>query len=83
MTRVYAPFSLDQIEALNAFQKLGYFHPFTCGNRNDHVSNSTLVASEKGWSCPHRECGYTQDWAFEFMADKNLHPKMPKILEGR
>lgn len=79
MTKIFAPFSPEQVEALNRFQQSMVFHPFTCGgNRSDEKHKAyqkehggdfgQLVATEKGWICP--SCGYTQDWAWSIMAKK-------------
>jgi hypothetical protein len=61
-----APFTPEQVEALNRWQRQGYMHPFTCpGDRTDCWDNSDLIATEAGWVCA---CGrYTQDWAHDFM----------------
>lgn len=59
-----APFTPEQVESLNGFQKCGCVHPFTCGGDK---CRSDLVATEEGWVCPN--CDYTQNWAHEFMAD--------------
>ena len=72
---VHAPFTDEQVEALNAFQKLGYFHPFTCGH--DHDGDRILVAANDGWHCVYPGCEYTQNWAHVFMADKAKHPPRP------
>lgn len=60
-----APWTQAQVEALNAYQTAGEFHPFTCGN--DHGGDRVLVAVPSGWTCPG--CDYTQDWAHGFMFD--------------
>lgn len=61
---VRAPWTDQQVDALNAYQRLGRFHPYTCGN--DHLgSNRNLVATVGGWICPH--CDYRQNWAHPFM----------------
>ena len=44
------------VEARNALQNCGLFHPYTCGNSD---CRSTLRATEYGWICD--KCGYTQD----------------------
>jgi rubrerythrin len=73
-----APFTPEQVEALNAFQNSGQFHPFTCGgNRTDEAHTKyqkehggdfgQLVATEEGWVCP--VCGYTQNWAHSSMVE--------------
>lgn len=66
-----APFTSEQIESLNGFQHSGCWHPFTCGNSD---CRGLLRAIEQGWICDF--CGYTQDWAHDFMAngDWKKHP---------
>jgi len=61
---IKAPFTKDQITALNRYQQAGFMHPFTCpGERN--CNNRNLIARRTGWVCA---CGaFTQDWAHEFM----------------
>lgn len=63
MSKIYAPFSDEQVKNLNDYQKLGIVHPFTCGK--DHDGNRVLVATNNGWVCP--TCDYSQNWAHEFM----------------
>lgn len=69
---IRAPWTPEQVAALNAFQQRGGMHPFTCGG--DHAPGSpVLVAHEDGWRCsdPYREgCDYRQDWAHAFMVDR-------------
>lgn len=48
------------IDALNAHQRDGRYHPYTCGNG---CRTSVLVATPDGWVCPEPGCGYTQKWA--------------------
>lgn len=64
-----APWTADQVDALNALQRSGAFHPFTCPG-HDGRGDRTLVATRGGWICPH--CEYTQDWAHEQMADPEM-----------
>lgn len=77
-TFVRAPFTAEQVEALNRYQQCKIMHPFTCGHCRDadeHYLDGEwitpdehlLVATEAGWTCP--TCDYTQDWAHDFMAD--------------
>lgn len=61
--KIKAPFSVEQVDALNRFQHDGRFHEFTCGN--EHAGNKALVATRAGWICCH--CDYKQDWAHDFM----------------
>lgn len=75
---IKAPFTPEQVTALNQQQRHGEFHPFTCGgDRGDAAHREyaaangdrdlgLLVATENGWRCP--VCGYTQGWAHGFMA---------------
>jgi hypothetical protein len=59
-----APWTPEQVEALNRFQQRGDVHAFTC--LNDHGDlGRTLLATEQGWICPH--CDYTQNWAHSLM----------------
>lgn len=69
-----APWSAEEVAALNAFQAAGQFHPLTCGlEHDDHdpipmrAPDNVLVATPDGWRCPHYGCKYTQDWAPAFM----------------
>lgn len=80
---VDAPFSLEQVESLNAYQSSGVMHPFTCaGDRADAAHHAyqakhggdrgQLMAIEAGWICP--VCGSTQDWAWLWMSDWSWRP---------
>ena len=64
MTMVRAPWTSREVDALNRFQRLGFVHEFTCPNNHD-TADHTLVATYKGWICPH--CDYRQDWAHDIM----------------
>lgn len=76
LDRIDAPWTPEQVAALNAFQEAKNAHPFTCGNRSDpgHVDTrpardlGQLVATQDGWVCPDG-CGYQQDWAYAMMLD--------------
>lgn len=72
--KITAPWTPEQVDALNAYQRLGYVHEFTCPHGENH-QDRILVATASGWRC--RWCDYTQDWAHDFMADKAKHPKPP------
>lgn len=83
-----APWTPEQVAALNRFQREGGMHPFTCGG--DHESHHVLVATPDGWVCPDRPvCGYTQDWAHWFMARPDTWPlarfalRVPREKEER
>lgn len=63
---IKAPWTEDQVEALNKFQTTTRFHPFTCPNHhNNPYGDRNLVATTNGWIC--KNCNYTQDWAHGFM----------------
>jgi endogenous inhibitor of DNA gyrase (YacG/DUF329 family) len=69
----------EQVAKLNEYQQSGRFHPFTCGQRcPDGKSEGVLTATVHGWVCPH--CGYTQDWAHDFMF--NGAPPEPLFGDG-
>lgn len=71
---IKAPWTPEQVAALNAYQALGFVHEFTC--LEDHGPDSrVLVAATDGWICP--SCDYTQDWAHDAMADIERHPPNP------
>lgn len=77
---IKAPWTPEQVAALNWYQTESGWHPFTCGG-GEYIGEgnakrmycgpgwpaptSTLIATENGWVCPR--CDYTQDWAYELM----------------
>jgi hypothetical protein len=66
---VLAPWTPQQVVALNRFQHRPDTHPFTCGGDHSHEA-PTLVAREDGWYCPSpygQPCDYRQNWAHAFM----------------
>ena len=71
---IHAPFTQDQVDALNTYQGLGYVHGYTCEKRS-----TPLVATLEGWRCEDKDCEYTQDWAHASHADKTQHPPPPGI----
>lgn len=64
--KITAPWTPDQVDRLNRFQRLGYVHEFTCPDSHNGADR-TLVATKNGWICPH--CDYRQDWAHAAMLD--------------
>jgi hypothetical protein len=73
-----APWTEDEVDKLNQYQRCSWVHPFTCGgergdwaHRQRALENypledyGQLVATPLGWVCP--TCGYTQTWAHDFM----------------
>lgn len=64
--KIVAPWNAETAEALNAYQVAGVMHPFTCARDSQHGAGY-LLAAEQGWVCTEDGCGYTQDWAHDFM----------------
>lgn len=83
MSDTHVPFTDDEVESLNGYQKARVFHPFTCGNRGDekhariNSPEDVLVATSDGWVCPY--CDYRQDWAHAWMADWSW-TKLEKVV---
>lgn len=78
MSDINAPFTPEQVKALNEFQNRVDWHPFTCdGDRQDEAHKAyqakhggdfgQLVATAEGWVCP--VCDYKQSWAHDFMEE--------------
>jgi hypothetical protein len=72
MNQIFAPFTVEQVEALNRYQQEQWMHPFTCGNRDEGHGElwgdtGTLIATVRGWVCLFCDC--TQEWAYAFMAE--------------
>lgn len=81
---IEAPFTPEQVEALNTWQSTGVVHPFTCGSGRrkdaDHLDGEGILkATPQGWVCPY--CNYTQDWAHAFMADLEALETMKESLQ--
>lgn len=71
---VRAPWTPEQVDALNKYQHNRSWHPYTCSNRGDgnHRMDGLhdlgiLIATADGWICPY--CEYTQSWAHKFTMD--------------
>lgn len=78
MARLDAPWTPEQVAALNRWQTAGCVHPFTCGNDRTDEAHKTyaanvgeapgmLIATTEGWLCG--ACDYRQTWAHDFMLD--------------
>ena len=82
MPVIFAPFTKDQVESLNAYQISGIFHPFTCGS-DKHKHQQDLIALTEGMYCPN--CEYFQNWIHDWMADwtwKNCAGFFPSKIES-
>lgn len=80
---IRAPWTSEQVDALNRFQSESGMHPFTCGAEEHTPGSPVLAAAHSGWYCPDPDCGYTQDWAHQFMTQPDAWPKSPWAREGR
>lgn len=80
MGRLNAPWTLEQVEALNFYQRAGVFHPYTCGTKEKHApgAEENLLATPSGWVCP--SCNYRQNWAHGFSADWEAVKKVEQTL---
>ena len=74
---ITAPWTSEQVDALNRFQQEANMHPFTCGALHSSGQSPVLQATHDGWVCPDSACKYTQEWAHAFMADPGAWPKFP------
>lgn len=81
---IHAPFTIEQIQALHAYQDSGSGQPFTCpnaGNGAHHLDERAvgqLVATRAGWAC--RDCDFEQDWARAYMADPTMTAWAQEVL---
>jgi hypothetical protein len=62
MELVKAPWTDEQIKALEEYQTDGRFHPYTCGS--NHKGLRILTPTKDGWVCKY--CEYKQDWCHSF-----------------
>ena len=68
---IYAPWTPEQVAALERHQASGQAHPYTC---NASGCRKDLIPTVNGWIC---ECGETQDWFNGF----TLAPGLPWMTE--
>lgn len=68
LSRIVAPWTKEQVDALNNYQQGYGVHPYTCARA--HLRQTPLVATTNGWKCSSPLCDYTQSWAHSFMAEK-------------
>lgn len=72
---LFAPWSAEQVRALNAYQDSGVFHPFTSEN------GKQLIATQQGWV--EEEGGpVVQTWAHPFMADADAISSHVQLMRG-
>lgn len=69
MSKIRAPFTPEQVIALDHWKNNRLGHPFTCACRDEHPAHNgekgLLIPTVRGWICQF--CDYTQDWAHSFM----------------
>lgn len=76
--RIEAPWTDEQIAALEAWQRSPYVHPYTCAHRDGHPhepeygDHGVLRPTVDGWVCLH--CDYTQNWAHTFSLQPVRNP---------
>lgn len=80
----FAPWTDEQVSALNEFQHEANCHPFTCGTHSSPLDKEPkcqgiLVAEPDGWRCP--VCGYRQGWCHNFMLDRTFTEETRKVRE--
>jgi len=63
---IKTPWTAEQVDKLNRFQRRGDVHPLTCPGHEDG-GDRDLVATRNGWICCH--CDYKQDWAHPIMLE--------------
>jgi hypothetical protein len=61
MPNIDQPFTQEQVESFNAYQRNSGQHPYTCGIESIH---KPLIASTDGLRCV--DCEYYQSWAHSF-----------------
>jgi hypothetical protein len=63
MSRIMiAPWTAEQVEALEILQAIPLFHGYTCGTKDAAPHpHAMLVPTVRGWICPY--CTYKQDFA--------------------
>ena len=67
---VRAPWTSEQVQALNTAQEHGTRPPRICGAEVHASGRSPLLdATHTGWICPDPACAYTQDWEWRSTLD--------------
>jgi hypothetical protein len=68
-----APWTPEEVDRLNRYQKAAEFHPFTCpGDKPGCQDQRALIATTEGWVC---KCGeYRQAWAHADMVKYDIKP---------
>jgi len=83
---VKVPWTDDQVESLNAYQKCRHWHPYTCGTDGCHDKGgrpgaTVLRATREGWVCD--VCGkWHQDWAHGWTANWEWRDILKKMIKA-
>lgn len=79
--KINAPFTVEQARALNAMQREGPIHPYTCGIDSTHPP---LWASmmDYGWRCAYPSCDYRQDWALSSSVELGIEIMARRVKEA-
>jgi hypothetical protein len=64
MNEITAPWTPEQVSALNRSQETGDGYPITCGDLHTDGRSPVLTATADGWRCPNSGCDFQQDWAY-------------------
>lgn len=64
MPRLDAPWTPEQVAAIEAYQKRDDAHPFTCPDHSDRP----LSVLPGFLYCAVHDCAYTQRWVHDWMA---------------
>ena len=78
---IHAPWSDEQVAALNRYQQEGLGHPFT-GNRHTDGSECVLIATSSGWIKCCGDGTVIQTWAWNFMA-KTKHDLAQEAVKAK
>ena len=65
MSKIYTPWTEEQVAALTKWQTTIHVHPFTC----QFHSYIALVPTKDGLHCPAKNCRYLQFWVWDFMME--------------
>lgn len=66
----FAPWTSDQVRALNAYQRSGWLHPFTCGHCRD--TQGVIFERAPDTGILHRVTGNQHDGWEIFVLDRTL-----------
>ncbi|MFJ3878021.1 hypothetical protein ACIPW5_11235 [Streptomyces sp. NPDC090077] len=66
MNQMVAPWTSQQVQALNDYQATGDGPVYTCFALHASGRSPALDATHSGWVCPDPDCDYPQEnWAWD------------------